>query len=240
MKDIKATGVIFKRAGKIYDFISAEDTAEEKIGDWVVIEAEKGEDLARVVSPARMIKTNDPKSMKKVIRKAHEKDFDQAKQNSVDEKEAFKSCQELVTKHELSMKLLLAEYSLDRSKLTFYYTADNRVDFRMLVKDLARLYRTRIEMRQIGVRDATKILGGFGVCGRELCCTSFLRKFSNISIKTAKGQNVTMNPAKISGICGRLMCCLVYEKGCSKCSTVEDIEGSVAELVVEENTEGDV
>ena len=241
MKDIKATGVIFKRAGKIYDFISVEDTTEEKVGDWVVIEAEKGEDLARVVSPARLIKAHDPKSMKRVIRKAQEKDFEQAKQNSIDEKEAFQSCQELVTRHGLTMKLLMAEYSLDRSKLTFYYTADNRVDFRMLVKDLARLYRTRIEMRQIGVRDATKILGGFGVCGRELCCTSFLRKFSNISIKTAKGQNITMNPAKISGICGRLMCCLVYEKGCGKCSTtVGDIEGSMAELVVEENAESDV
>jgi cell fate regulator YaaT (PSP1 superfamily) len=232
VKEIKAAGVLFKRAGKVYDFLSA--GAEYKIGDWVIVEAEKGIDIARVVVATRVL-TDNRQGMKKILRKASEEDFEKLRSNKGDEEKAYRICQDFVTKHNLQMKLLLAEYSLDRSKLTFYYTADNRVDFRQLVKDLARSYRTRIEMRQIGVRDATKILGGFGVCGRELCCTSFLRKFSNISLKSAKGQNIAMNPSKISGICGRLMCCLVYEKGCQHAATVSTEEGAVAELVVTED-----
>lgn len=241
MKNILATGVKFKRAGKVYEFLSA--GISEKAGDLVVVEAEKGEDLATVVFPSRRINVEAEQQMKRIVRKANDQDYAKLQNNKIEQQEAFQTCQELVIKHKLQMKLLLAEYSLDKSKLTFYYTADNRVDFRQLVKDLARNYRTRIEMRQIGVRDATKILGGFGVCGREMCCASFLRKFDNISIKTAKGQNVAMNPTKISGVCGRLMCCLVYEKGCGSCCghTVADLEdGAIAEIIVEDKTEGEL
>ena len=209
MKEVKATGVKFKRAGKIYEFLAG--GFGEKAGDFVVIESEKGEDLVVVVHPESVIKVDNKQEMKRVLRLATEKDLKTKEANKKEEAEALATCLKYAEKLGLSMKLLLAEYCLDKGKLTFYYTAENRVDFRQLVKDLARIYRTRIEMRQIGVRDATKILGGFGLCGRELCCASFLRKFDNISIKTAKGQNGGMNPTKISGICGRLLCCLVYE-----------------------------
>jgi cell fate regulator YaaT (PSP1 superfamily) len=238
MKEVTATGVKFKRAGKIYEFLS--QNFGEKVGDMIVVEAEKGEDLAQVVHPARTIKIDNKHDMKRVLRLATEKDLQTHEANKIEEAEALATCQKYANKHGLSMKLLLAEYCLDKVKLTFYYTADNRVDFRQLVKDLARIYRTRIEMRQIGVRDATKILGGFGLCGRELCCASFLRKFDNISIKTAKGQNGSMNPTKISGICGRLMCCLVYEKGCPGQNMVET-GGQLVELsdiIVEKGSEG--
>lgn len=238
MKTVRATGVKFKRASKIYDFLSAD--LGEKAGDLVVIEAEKGEDLAYVVYPEREIKVDDNQAMKKIIRIADEKDREKKCANCSEEKEALDVCSELVGKHGLQMKLLIAEYSLDRTKLTFYYTADNRVDFRQLVKDLARVYRTRIEMRQIGVRDATKILGGFGICGRELCCASFLRKFDNISIKTAKGHNSAMNPSKISGICGRLMCCLVFEKGTAALPQEIAEETGISAIVVEEGTEPEI
>jgi cell fate regulator YaaT (PSP1 superfamily) len=203
-------GVRFKRASKIYDYISP--GLGEKAGDRVVVEAEKGEDLAWVVYPTREIETEEHIQFKKILRKATEKDLAAKQANIADEEAALKTCSELADKNELQMKLLLAEYSLDKSKLTFYYTSDTRVDFRQLVKDLAKIYRTRIEMRQVGVRDATKVLGGFGVCGRELCCSCFLRKFENISVKATKGQST--NPTKILGVCGRLMCCLLFEKGC--------------------------
>ncbi len=236
MKKVKATGVKFKRASKIYDFLSG--GFGEKAGDWVVIEAEKGEDLAYVVYPEREIEVDDNQAMKKILRIANDEDRKHKCENCSAEKEALKSCIDLVKKHDLQMKLLMAEYSLDKTKLTFYYTADNRVDFRQLVKDLARVYRTRIEMRQIGVRDATKILGGFGTCGRELCCASFLRKFDNISIKTAKGHNSAMNPSKISGICGRLMCCLVYEKGNTSTLPQELVDATgITAIIVEEGAE---
>ncbi len=244
MKQVRATGVKFKRAGKVYDFLSG--GFGEKPGDLVVIEAEKGEDLATVSVAERVINVDDRQEMKKVLRVATEKDLDAVKANKLEEMSAFKVCSEFVEKHGLQMKLLLAEYSLDRGKLTFYYTADNRVDFRQLVKDLARVYRTRIEMRQIGVRDATKILGGFGICGRELCCASFLRKFDNISIKSAKGQNISMNPSKISGICGRLMCCLVYEKGCGGGVCGKELAQTdtgievIGEIIVEDKAEGEL
>lgn len=241
MKEVSATGVKFKRAGKIYEFLSG--GFGEKHGDWVVIETEKGEDLAMVMYPERVISVDKPQDMKKVIRLATDSDIKAKHANKEEEEACLKHCRELAEKHDLSMKLLLAEYSLDKCKLTFYYTADSRVDFRQLVKDLARAYRARIEMRQIGVRDATKILGGFGICGRELCCASFLRKFDNISIKTAKGQNGSMNPSKISGICGRLMCCLVYEKGCMQNITEVTENGDVIKIdtiVVEENAEGEL
>ncbi|MDR2868976.1 MAG: hypothetical protein LBV04_00840 [Deferribacteraceae bacterium] len=240
MKEVMATGVKFKRAGKIYEFLS--QGMDEKLGDWVVIEAEKGEDLARVVFPPRSIKVDNKQEMKRILRIANEKDLAAKEANLLEEAEALSTCRQYAEKLGLTMKLLLAEYCLDKGKLTFYYTAESRVDFRQLVKDLARIYRTRIEMRQIGVRDATKILGGFGLCGRELCCASFLRKFDNISIKTAKGQNGSMNPSKISGICGRLMCCLVYEKGsCPKNIVAGDGEMiDLSAIVVGKGEEGEL
>ncbi|MDR2105270.1 MAG: hypothetical protein LBP51_05905 [Deferribacteraceae bacterium] len=231
MKKVLATGVRFKRATKIYEYLSADFV--EKAGDKVVVEAEKGEEIACVVYPSREIEVDNNTQFKKILRKASESDFAAKQANLVDEAAAVKVCAELAERNDLQMKLLLAEYSLDRSKLTFYYTSDTRVDFRQLVKDLAKIYRTRIEMRQVGVRDATKILGGFGVCGRELCCSCFLRKFENISVKAAKGQST--NPAKILGICGRLMCCLLFEKGALPVEITE--ETGISELTVSESVE---
>lgn len=210
MKEYQAAGVLFKSAGKIYDFI--DETGGVKLGELVVVEADKGEDIARVAVPTRNIKTEDGAAMKKIIRKATPEDLERNKKNREEEPKAFETCKKLVIDSGIDMKLLAAEYSLDKTKLTFYFTSDGRVDFRQLVRDLARLFRTRIEMRQIGVRDATKMIGGFGLCGREFCCSCFLRRFDNISIKMAKNQNLILNPNKISGVCGRLMCCLMFEK----------------------------
>ncbi|WP_415238467.1 PSP1 domain-containing protein [Seleniivibrio woodruffii] len=210
MRKVNAIGVAFKPAGKIYDFLSC--GVEAKFGEKVIVETEKGEDMANVIHSARDIEVDDKAEMKNVIRKATVADYEQKKINSADEPAAFKACKEFVVQHNLDMKLLKAEYTLDRSKLTFFFTADGRIDFRLLVRDLARVFRTRIEMRQVGVRDATKMIGGFGLCGKEFCCSTFLRKFDNISIKMAKDQNLILNPTKISGVCGRLMCCLMYEK----------------------------
>jgi cell fate regulator YaaT (PSP1 superfamily) len=210
VKKYNATGVAFKPAGKIYDFLT--DGIDAKRGDLVVVETEKGEDLATVILTDREIEVDESQVMRKLLRVANEDDLKRLEENKKEEPEAFEICKKLVEKNELEMKLLKAEYTLDRSKLTFYFTADGRVDFRQLVRDLASVFRTRIEMRQVGVRDATKILGGFGVCGKEFCCSTYLRQFDNISIKMAKDQNLILNPGKISGVCGRLMCCLMFEK----------------------------
>lgn len=210
MKKVNAIGVAFKPAGKIYDFLSC--GVEAKYGDKVIVETEKGEDMANVIHGPRDIMVDDRAEMKNVIRRATDEDFLRKSQNSEEEPAAFKECRKYVEQHNLDMKLLRAEYTLDRSKLTFFFTADGRIDFRALVRDLARVFRTRIEMRQVGVRDATKMIGGFGLCGKEFCCSTFLRKFDNISIKMAKDQNLILNPTKISGVCGRLMCCLMFEK----------------------------
>jgi cell fate regulator YaaT (PSP1 superfamily) len=177
-------------------------------------------------------------------------DLENRKKNLEEEPEAFSKCKELVLEHKLQMKLLKAEYTLDRSKLTFFFTADGRIDFRALVRDLARVFRTRIEMRQVGVRDATKMIGGFGLCGKEFCCSTFLRKFDNISIKMAKDQNLILNPTKISGVCGRLMCCLMYEKdvyedgeipcgGCPK-EQYSDDENVRLEDLIDDNSGGQI
>ena len=244
MKEVRATGVKFRRVGKIYDFLSG--GFNEKIGDMVVVEAEKGADIATVAISERLIGMDDDNEMKRVLRIATEADLAAVKNNRLDEIQTFKVCLEQIKTHGLQMKLLLAEYSLDRSKLALYYTAESRVDFRQLVKDLAKIYHTRIEMRQIGVRDATKMLGGFGICGRELCCATFLRKFDNISIKSAKGQNINMNPSKISGICSRLICCLVYDKsGEDAVDSVDNAQGSInieeiGEIVIEDEAEGEL
>jgi cell fate regulator YaaT (PSP1 superfamily) len=210
VEKVNATGVVFKRAGKIYDFLT--NGVQLKRGDFAIIETEKGEDLATVVFPDREITPAEGQEFKKIIRKATEQDIENLKKNREEEPKALEECKKLVEQHGLEMKLLKAEYTLDRTRVTFYFTADGRVDFRQLVRDLARIFKTRIEMRQVGVRDATKILGGFGICGREFCCSTFLRNFDNISIKMAKDQNLLLNPGKISGVCGRLMCCLMYEK----------------------------
>ncbi len=210
MKKYNATGVAFKTAGKIYDFLT--NDVKAKVGDLVIVETEKGEDIAKVILPDREIEVDDSQVMKKLIRVANEDDIANLEKNKEEEPKAFIECKKLIKEHGLEMKLLKAEYTLDRTKLTFYFTADGRIDFRQLVRDLARIFRTRIEMRQVGVRDATKMLGGFGVCGKEFCCSTYLRQFDNISIKMAKDQNLILNPGKISGVCGRLMCCLMFEK----------------------------
>ncbi len=201
----------FKPAGKIYDFLS--NGVESKFSDKVIVETEKRRRYRQCYLSDREIEVDNKAEMKSLIRLATEEDLKkQSKKNSSEEPEAYSKCKEFVVEHKLDMKLLKAEYTLDRSKLTFFFTADGRIDFRALVRDLARVFRTRIEMRQVGVRDATKMIGGFGLCGKEFCCSTFLRKFDNISIKMAKDQNLILNPTKISGVCGRLMCCLMYEK----------------------------
>lgn len=223
MKEYNACGVMFRRAGKVYDFLT--NDLDIKEGDNVVVESDKGEDMARVCNAPRIISVPDEQVMKPILRLANDEDLKKREQNDKDEPEALQICKKMVVEAGIDMKLLFAEYTLDRSKVTFYFTSEGRIDFRQLVRDLARVFKTRIEMRQVGVRDATKMIGGFGICGRELCCTNFLRRFDNISIKMAKNQNLIMNPNKISGVCGRLMCCLMFEKeqygeeGCTGCGT---------------------
>lgn len=237
MKKINCTGVCFKKAGKIYEFLS--EGVILKRGDFAVIETDKGEDIATVVFPDREIDVNESQEMKKIIRKATEEDLANLRKNREDEPQALVLCRDAVEKNGLVMKLLRAEYTLDRSRVTFYFTADGRVDFRQLVRDLARIFKTRIEMRQVGVRDATKILGGFGICGKDLCCATFLRHFDNISIKMAKDQNLLMNPGKISGVCGRLMCCLMYEKDGQE-ETNQNVEYVELKDVIDESTGGKI
>lgn len=238
MKKLNVTGLAFKRAGKIYDFLTNDILL--KRGDFAVIETEKGEDIAVVVVPTRESEIPKDQSMKKILRKADENDLKRLEENRLDENKTFSECKEMIKKHQLPMKLLKAEYTLDKTRLTFYFTAEGRIDFRQLVRDLARIFRTRIELRQVGVRDATKILGGFGICGKEFCCSTFLRRFDNISIKMAKDQNLILNPGKISGVCGRLMCCLMYEK-----DLYEDVDSEAEEFVeltdfVDENAGGKI
>ncbi len=238
MKTCKVTGIAFKKAGKIYDFLS--NDVEVKRGDFAVIETEKGEDIAVVVIPPKLKDLPKDQEMKKVIRKATDDDIKQMENNKIDEQEAFAKCKEMIKKHDLPMKLLKSEYTLDRTRLTFYFTAEGRIDFRQLVRDLARIFRTRIELRQVGVRDATKILGGFGVCGKEFCCSTFLREFDNVSIKMAKDQNLILNPGKISGVCGRLMCCLMYESDLYDDVGTETEEFIELTDIVDENTGGKI
>ena len=204
-------GVRFKRLGKIYFFDPK--WLEVKKGENVVVETAQGEEIAEVVIPNRMIdeeKLANP--LKKVLRLASTRDLKHAEDCRKKEKEAFELCNKKIKEHKLEMTLTDVEYKFDNSKILFYFTADGRVDFRDLVKDLAAVYKTRIELRQIGVRDEVKRIGGNGVCGRELCCCSFLNDFETVSIKMAKEQNISLNPSKISGNCGRLMCCLKYEQ----------------------------
>ena len=208
---IKVIGVRFRTAGKIYFFDPLE--FEIKRGDHVIVETARGVEYGTVVCDPKEVEEDQViQPLKPVLRVATAKDDEQEKSNKEKEREAFKVCLEKIRKHELDMKLIDAEYTFDNNKVLFYFTADGRIDFRELVKDLAAVFKTRIELRQIGVRDETKILGGIGSCGRQLCCHSHLSEFVPVSIKMAKEQNLSLNPTKISGVCGRLMCCLKHEE----------------------------
>ena len=208
MKNI--VGIRFKKLGKIY-FFNPKGIKVQK-GDKVIVETSQGEEYAEVLIPNRNVEDEKIVApLKKVLRIATNKDIKRHEECKKIEKEAFKVCEEKIKEHKLNMTLTDVECKFDNSKMLFYFTADGRVDFRELVRDLAAIYRTRIELRQIGVRDEVKRIGGNGVCGRELCCCTFLNDFETVSIKMAKEQNISLNPSKISGNCGRLMCCLKYE-----------------------------
>ena len=208
---VKVIGVRFRTAGKIYFFDPLK--FEVKRGDHVIVETARGIEYGTVVGDPKEIEDDKViQPLKPVLRVATARDTEQENANKVKEKEAFKICLEKIKKHKLEMKLIDAEYTLDNNKVLFYFTADGRIDFRELVKDLASVFKTRIELRQIGVRDETKIMGGIGICGRTLCCHAHLSEFVPVSIKMAKEQNLSLNPTKISGMCGRLMCCLKHEE----------------------------
>lgn len=208
---ITVIGVRFKKAGKIYYFNPG--NLDIKKGDFVVVETARGVEFGECVVGKKELREGEIVApLKNVIRKALEEDINTNKINKEKEEEAFKVCLEKIKAHDLTMKLIDVEYTFDNNKVIFYFTADGRVDFRELVKDLASIFRTRIELRQIGVRDEAKMTGGLGPCGRSLCCSTFLGEFAPVSIKMAKEQNLSLNPTKISGICGRLMCCLNYEQ----------------------------
>ena len=207
----KVIGVRFRQAGKIYFFSPGK--LEIKPQDRVIVETARGVEFGKVVTGPKEVEDDKiTQPLKSVIRIANEEDYKKEEKNREKEKEAFNICLEKIRKHGLEMKLIDAEYTFDNNKVLFYFTADGRIDFRELVKDLAAVFRTRIELRQIGVRDETKIRGGIGICGRELCCHTYLSEFAPVSIKMAKEQNLSLNPTKISGVCGRLMCCLTNEE----------------------------
>lgn len=208
---IKVIGVRFRTAGKVYFFDPGK--LEIKQGDHVIVETARGIEYGTVIGAPREVESDKViQPLKSVLRIANQKDDEQEASNRQKEKDAFKICLEKIRKHGLQMKLIDAEYTFDNNKVLFYFTADGRIDFRELVKDLASVFKTRIELRQIGVRDETKILGGIGICGRPLCCHTHLSEFAPVSIKMAKEQNLSLNPTKISGVCGRLMCCLKNEE----------------------------
>lgn len=207
----RVIGVRFRPAGKIYYFAPGKFHIRQ--GDKVIVETARGVEFGSVVIGPKEIKDEEVmQPLKSVIRIATEEDKRAEEKNREKEKEAFRICLEKIRKHNLDMKLINAEYTFDNNKVLFYFTADGRIDFRELVKDLAAVFRTRIELRQIGVRDETKIRGGIGICGRPLCCHTYLSEFAPVSIKMAKEQNLSLNPTKISGVCGRLMCCLTNEE----------------------------
>ena len=209
MKEV--VGIRFKKPGKIYFFDPA--GLKLNLNDSVIADTTNGEEFAKIAMANKLMpeeKIVEP--LRKILRVANHKDINQFNENKQKEKEAYKIALDKIAKHKLPMKLIDVEYKFDRTKLLFYFTADGRIDFRELVKDLAAIFRTRIELRQIGVRDEVRRIGGNGICGRELCCCSFLNNFEAVSIKMAKEQNMSLNPSKISGVCGRLMCCLKYEQ----------------------------
>ena len=229
---IKVIGVRFKKAGKIYYFDPAGLDIEK--GNFVVVETARGIEFGECVIGLKEINENDVIApLKSVLRVATDSHIEKHNQNKEKEKDAFSICLKKIAEHKLTMKLIDVEYTFDNNKVIFYFTADGRVDFRELVKDLATIFKTRIELRQIGVRDEAKMLGGLGPCGRPMCCSTFLGDFASVSIKMAKEQNLSLNPTKISGICGRLMCCLNYEQ-----STYEDIRKRIPKVGSIVKTEG--
>ena len=208
---VKVVGVRFRNAGKIYYF--GPGKLDIHAGMHVIVETARGVEMGTVMTEPKGVSEEEViQPLKPVIRIATEADEKTVAKNREKEKDAFRICLEKIAKHKLDMKLVEAEYTFDNNKLLFYFTADGRIDFRELVKDLAAVFRTRIELRQIGVRDETKIMGGIGICGRALCCNTYLSEFAPVSIKMAKEQNLSLNPTKISGVCGRLMCCLKNEE----------------------------
>lgn len=240
---IDVVGIRFRNTGKIYYF--KPKNLDLKKGDHVIVETAVGVEYGEVALEKKQV-TDDQvkKPVKEIMRKANEKDDQKYAQNQEKEKKAFQTCKEKIKKHGLEMKLIKVEYTFDGKKIMFYFTADGRVDFRELVKDLASVFRTRIELRQVGVRDEAKLIGGIGMCGRELCCSTFLPSFAPVTIKMAKEQNLSLNPTKISGICGRLMCCLKNEQESyeylnsnlpdvgEKVKTFDGFEGEVASVNV--------
>lgn len=208
---IEVVGVRFKPTGRIY-FYSKNETLDLEYNQPVIVESQKAKELAYVAIPNKEMKKEDlPEELKPIIQVATSKQLVKQQKNDQDAKDAFTIAKSKILEHQLEMKLVDVEYIFDRSKMVFSFTADGRIDFRNLVKDLASIFKTRIELRQIGVRDEAKLLGGIGPCGRPLCCSTFLGDFAAVSIKMAKEQNLSLNPTKISGVCGRLMCCLNYE-----------------------------
>jgi len=213
----RVVGVRFKEAGKIYYFGFGD--LELKQGDKVIVETVRGLEFGEVVvGPKEVSEREVGDTLKNVLRKATPEDLEQVRKNREEERKAFDICLQKIQEHNLPMKLVDVGYTFDVSKIIFYFTAEGRVDFRQLVKDLAAIFRTRIELRQIGVRDEAKMLGGIGPCGRVLCCASFLGDFDPVSIRMAKDQNLSLNPSKISGLCGRLMCCLKFENEVYECA----------------------
>jgi cell fate regulator YaaT (PSP1 superfamily) len=230
-------GVRFKKAGKIYYF----DPGDLQIpkDEFVIVETARGVEFGKVVIARKQVDENDVVlPLKKVLRIADPKDRLIVEENKSAAKEAYEVCSQKVSDHKLDMKLVDVEYTFDRNKVIFYFTADGRVDFRELVKDLAAIFRTRIELRQIGVRDEAKMLGGIGPCGRMLCCSTYLGDFEPVSIKMAKDQNLSLNPTKISGLCGRLMCCLKYEN--DEYETAKEQLPDLGEMITTPNGKGKV
>lgn len=238
METLRIVSISFHTAGKVFDFDAR--SFELKKGNMVVVETERGRALGTVLGEVREITPEQaPPKLKAIQRLANESDMEMASSNAQRETDALKFCQQRVQERKMEMKLVRAEYLFDGSKIIFYFTADGRIDFRELVRDLAQHFRTRIEMRQIGVRDEAKLVGGLGVCGRELCCSTHLRNFAPVSVKMAKAQGLALNPAKISGQCGRLLCCLAYEyetynelrKNLPKCGKKVQLESGMAEVI---------
>ena len=208
---VSIVGIQLQKNGKIYYYDI--NGLEIRTGDYVIVDTVRGTDLGEVMTGIRDLEDESaPSSLKKIIRIATQQDIQRCTENRAKEKEAYKTCQKKIAEHQLDMKLVSVEYAFDGSKILFYFTANGRVDFRSLVKDLASVFKMRIELRQIGVRDEARMLGGLGACGRPICCGTFLDEFQPVSIKMAKEQNLSLNPTKISGVCGRLMCCLKYEQ----------------------------
>ncbi len=233
----EVVGVRFRRAGRIYHFDPG--TLELKPGQEVIVETSRGLEFGEVVQENKEVEEKELVSPLRLVRRvAADSDYQQLAENRQRETDAVQICLEKIAKHGLEMKLVDVEYTFDRNKIIFYFTADGRVDFRELVRDLAAVFRTRIELRQIGVRDEAKMLGGLGPCGRSLCCTTFLEDFGPISIRMAKEQNLSLNPTKISGICGRLMCCLRYEV--EHYENARELFPPVGEMVVTPSGQGKI